>query len=160
MTQLPAPERLVLSVSRVTETMLGQTFQLGEGEPELDPWRTVVLSIPGASPITVALSSDRRGCSLLAAAMLGMDAVSLDAEMIEDTLRELTNMTAGQLKTELVLDQALGLPRIADGKTLFAQHCWVHHVLRSDTVELLVSLIAEVNLFQRGDQPRDAHPRR
>jgi CheY-specific phosphatase CheX len=36
--------------------------------------------------------------------------------MIEDTLRELANITAGQVKRAMSLDQALGLPRILDGQ--------------------------------------------
>ena len=144
MPKLLASERLAASVSRVTATMLGLTFRpiVAPAPPEL--WRTVVLPIPGAHPVTVALSSDRRGCATLAASMLGMDEESLDVAMIEDFLRELLNMTAGQIKSELALDQALGLPRISDADALFSSHAWTHHVLDSNSIHLVVSLVADV----------------
>jgi hypothetical protein len=36
--------------------------------------------------------------------------------MMDDSLRELVNMTAGLVKSSMLLDQALGLPRIMDGR--------------------------------------------
>ena len=147
---MPPPEmlpsdRLARSVSRVTTTMLGKTFRVTAPPPAVVFWRTVVLPIPGARPMTVALSSDRRGCAALAAAMLGMDEDELGVDMIDDFMRELLNMTAGQIKVEMSLDQALGLPRIQDGDVLFAApREWTHHVLDSDSIHLVVSLIAAI----------------
>jgi len=138
-------DRLARSVSRVTTTMLGKTFRVTAPAPAVAFWRTVALPIPGARPMTVALSSDRRGCAALAAAMLGMDEDELGVDMIDDFMRELLNMTAGQLKVELSLDQALGLPRIHDGDALFAApRAWTHHVLDSDSIHLVVSLIGAI----------------
>jgi hypothetical protein len=114
--------------------MLGLTFRLVEPPTPLDLWRTVVLPIPGRQPLTVAVSSDRRGCAALAAAMLGIDEDSLDLDMIDDFLRELTNMTAGQIKIDLSLDQTLGLPQILDGDELFTADDWAHHVLDCDLI--------------------------
>jgi hypothetical protein len=135
-------ERLAASVSRVTRTMLGMTFRPHAAQASRPtPWRTVVLPIPGARPISVALSSDRDGCAALAGAMLGLAAHDIGAEMIEDFLRELLNMTAGQIKNELAPDQALGLPRVLDGDALFARGpVWNHHVLACASVVLIVSL--------------------
>jgi hypothetical protein len=144
-TDLLASDRLARSVSRVTATMLGRTFRAMAPPPEVAFWRTVALPIPGARPMTVALSSDRRGCAALASAMLGMDEDELGVEMIDDFMRELLNMTAGQIKVELSLDQALGLPKIQDGDALFAApREWTHHVLDSDSIHLVVSLIAAI----------------
>jgi len=140
---LPA-ERLAASVSRVTGTMLGRTFQPAATTQPPTLWRTVVLPIPGKRPISVALSSDRAGCAALAAAMLGLEEDELDVSMIDDFLRELLNMTAGQIKHELALDAALGLPRIVDGGQTFQLAGWSHHILDSNSVNLVVSLVTQV----------------
>jgi hypothetical protein len=44
-----------------------------------------------------------------------MDAQDVDISMMEDTLRELANITAGQVKRAMCIDSALGLPRIVIG---------------------------------------------
>ena len=103
-----------------------------------------MLAIPGSTPLTVALSSDQRGCAALASAMLGIADDELDLAMIDDVLRELTNMTAGQLKLELKLDQALGLPRLHDDDAVFASNPWTHHILASASTCLAVSLTSFV----------------
>jgi CheY-specific phosphatase CheX len=144
-TDLLPSDRLARSVSRVTATMLGLTFRAVVPATKVELWRTAVLTIPGTRPITVALSSDRRGCAALTSAMLGMDEDGLGVEMIDDFMRELVNMTAGQIKIELALDQALGLPRMIDGDELFASpKGWAHHVLDSDSINLVVSLLPEL----------------
>jgi hypothetical protein len=125
--------------------MLGRSFRVIDPAPAVVRWRTVALPIPGKRPITVALSSDHRGCAALAAAMLGMDEDDLDIAMIDDFLRELANMTAGQIKHDLSLDQALGLPRMIDGAAAFAAaHPWAHHVLDSDSISLIISVVDAV----------------
>lgn len=142
---LIASDRLARSVSRVTITMLGKTFRAVELVTPVARWRTVALPIPGARPVTVALSSDRRSCAALTSAMLGMAEDGLAVEMIDDFMRELLNMTAGQIKRELALDQALGLPRVLDGDALFASRGqWAHHVLDSDSINLVVSLLPAI----------------
>lgn len=133
--------RIATSLSRVTSTMLGRTFEVTTREAP-DRWRTVVLSIAGAKPVTVALASDRAGCAALAAAMLMIDEEELELQMIDDFMRELVNMTAGQIKCELALDQALGLPRCLDG--ISSDPAWTHHVLASDSISLIVSLAPSV----------------
>ena len=124
--------------------MLGKKFRPVDPATPVERWRTVVLAIPGARPLTVALASDRAGCAALASAMLGMDADDLDVAMIDDFLRELLNMTAGQIKLELALDQALGLPRVVDNDGMFAGALWNHHVLDSGSINLVVSLVDAV----------------
>jgi hypothetical protein len=103
-------------VSGVTHTMLGFTFEPdGASTHDALAWRTAVLPIAGATPITVGLSSDEDGCSKLAGAMFGLAKSDVDASMMNDSLCELVNMTAGLLKTAMSLNQALGLPRILSG---------------------------------------------
>jgi hypothetical protein len=145
MSELLAADRLARSVTRVTATMLGLSFRVIEPTTPVELWRTVALPIPGARPVSVALSSDRRGCAALAASMLGMAEDDLDVAMIDDFMRELLNMTAGQIKRELSLDQALGLPRVLDSETLFAApRRWSHHTLDGNSIHLVVSLIAAI----------------
>jgi len=114
MSMLPPPETMATVVSGVTETMLGLSFKATrDGQPwnEL-VWRAAILPIPGARPLTVGLSSDQRGCTELGSKMFQMDASEVTDDMLSDALCELVNMTAGLLKSNLKLEQALGLPRI------------------------------------------------
>ncbi|MCX5746752.1 MAG: chemotaxis protein CheX [Proteobacteria bacterium] len=125
----------------MTTTMLGLTFRPAIQTLRPALWRTALLQIPGARPVTIALSSDRGGCAALAAAMLGMEEDELDLAMIDDFLRELVNMTAGQIKSELSLDQALGLPRVIDGEPMYASPTdWTHYILDANSISLVVSL--------------------
>jgi CheY-specific phosphatase CheX len=138
-------DRIARSVSRVTSRMLGLTFQVTVSTLPIERWRTVALPIPGSRPVTIAISSDRHGCAALASAMLGMDEDELAVEMIDDFMRELVNMTAGQIKSELSLDQALGLPKMFDGDALFASRPqWTHHVLDAKSIHLVVSLLPAI----------------
>ncbi len=114
MPSLPPPAKMAAVVSGVTETMLGLTFT---PDPEDAPWshlvwRAAVLPIPGAFPLTVGLSSDKPGCEVLGSRMFELPATELSDEMLSDSLCELVNMTAGLLKSQLRLEQALGLPRV------------------------------------------------
>jgi hypothetical protein len=101
-------------VSGVTETLLGLTFRADQGGQPWEElvWRAAVLSIDGAWPLTVGLSSDKAGCLQLAAQMFQTPPDEVADEMMSDALCELVNMTAGLLKTTLKLDQGLGLPRL------------------------------------------------
>jgi hypothetical protein len=113
MIALPSPDKLAALVSSVTETMCGLSFSpAGAPQPLSGHWRTAALSIEGKKPIVVALSADPDSCSAIGAAMFGCPADTIDVGMMEDVLRELVNMTAGQIKRVLALDEALGLPRI------------------------------------------------
>lgn len=141
-------DRLASSVSRVTSAMLGMTFRaVGRSEQPVR-WRTAILPIPGTTPVSVALSSDREGCTALASAMLSIPAAKIEPAMIDDFLRELVNMTAGQLKFDLSLtQQALGLPRIVEGDDPFEAKpgLWSHYVLDADSIRLVVSLAPGVH---------------
>lgn len=113
MIALPPPDKLAALVSSVTETMCGLSFAAtGAPQPLTSQWRTAALAIEGPRPIMVALSADLASCSAIGAAMFGCPADTIDPGMQEDVLRELVNMTAGQIKRVLSLDEALGLPRI------------------------------------------------
>jgi hypothetical protein len=113
MISLPPADKLAALVSSVTETMCGLSFAPAGSPQELtQQWRTAALAIGGPKPILVALSADLASCASIGAAMFGCPADTIDSGMMEDVLRELVNMTAGQVKRMLALDEALGLPRI------------------------------------------------
>ena len=114
------PQSLAALVSNVTETMCGFSFEpvaALDAAPSAD-WRVARLPISGSRPLDVALCCDREGSSVLGAALFACDADSLDASMLDDSLCELLNMTAGQIKSALALDQALGLPKMVTGNDL------------------------------------------
>jgi hypothetical protein len=114
---IPDAGTLARLVSNVTETMCGISFSAAAGEPPSTElcWRVATLPIKGERPLRVVLSSSRRGCTALGAALFSCEPDTLDDAMIEDSLRELLNMAAGQIKGALALDQALGLPEIIAG---------------------------------------------
>jgi hypothetical protein len=104
---------LATLVSRVTESMCGIGFRAAPAKSVLPErwWRIAVLPIGGARPLEVILLSDEKSCRALALGMFGKG-LTLEEGLVEDAFRELLNMAAGQIKSVLVPDQALGLPRI------------------------------------------------
>ena len=119
-TTLPDASTLATLVSNVTHIMCGISFQpANPATPNTDLlWRVAILPIDGHRPLRVALSSDQAGCLALGAALLGFAPEELDAATINDSLCELLNMAAGQIKSALALDQALGLPKIVAASEL------------------------------------------
>ena len=116
MIELPTPDKMASLVSNVTETMLGISFEAVSASPEPRlKWRTALLGIAGQHPLTVGLSSDEPGCKRLGAAMFQCPDDTVDPSMVDDSLCELVNMTAGLLKGTLSLDQSLGLPKVVQG---------------------------------------------
>ncbi len=111
---LPDAKVLASLLSEVTTTMLGIPFVAAEGAErvELLCWRSAVLPIGADEVLQVALASNEAGCALLGSRMFQVPLAEVDASMIDDTLRELVNMTAGMIKRALGADQSLGLPRI------------------------------------------------
>lgn len=146
---IPDAGTLAQLVSNVTQTMCGISFSAAAGEaPSRDLcWRVATLPIKGARPLRVVLSSSQRGCTALGAALFSVEPDSLDEEMIEDSLRELLNMAAGQIKGMLALDQALGLPEIVrreDGPANCERALHKGVVLRSqDDLGLLIWICEE-----------------
>ena len=131
MKPMPKAVRLAALVSNVTETMLGISFAPAEAvsaHPSLN-WRTAIMLVAGPRPVSVGLSSDEPGCAKLAAAMFGCKPDGVDVGMINDSLRELVNMTAGLLKREMALDQALSVPVIVDDTDSLAEIARQHPAL-------------------------------
>jgi Chemotaxis phosphatase CheX len=120
MTTLPDAPTLATLVSNVTNTMCGISFEPADpATPNAALlWRVAILPIDGHRPLRVALSSDQAGCVALGSALLWFSPDELDAATINDSLCELLNMAAGQIKSALALDQALGLPKIVAASEL------------------------------------------
>jgi len=116
MSSLPTPEKMASLVSGVTKTMCGLTFEPDQSSDRgAFSWRTAVLPIPGDRPLTVGISADQASLSALSAAMFSLPQEEVDSSMMNDSLCEIVNMTAGLLKSVMALNQALGLPKILAG---------------------------------------------
>jgi hypothetical protein len=84
-------------------------------------WRMAILPIPGPRPVSVAVASELAGALLLASVMFGTPAGSVEREVADDSLKELANIVAGQIKSLLAPDQLLGLPRVASADAIGQQ---------------------------------------
>ncbi len=101
-------------VNSVTTTMMNVKFILVP-MAEVIPFRRAVLPIAGAVPVSVVVAGDEASCQALGARLFSVTPKEVDVSMMEDTLRELANITAGQVKRAMSIDSALGLPRIVKG---------------------------------------------
>lgn len=107
-------------VNSVTTTMMNVKFALAGGAGQRVAFRRAVLPIPGKTSVSVVLACDESSCRQLGAKLFCVTPKEVDVTMIEDTLRELANITAGQVKRAMSLDQALGLPTILEGSATWA----------------------------------------
>jgi hypothetical protein len=113
---LPSPDSLASMVNSVTTTMMNVRFVLAPAVQNIAPFRRAVLPIPGSAPVAVVVTGDEPSCAKLGARLFSMTPADVDVSMMEDTLRELANITAGQVKRAMSIDSALGLPRIVVGE--------------------------------------------
>lgn len=151
MVAIPDDDTLIGVFHNITSTMLGLDAQSSDALPTAADKKSVlyctgVLPMPGPTPITVAVSSDLQGCTQLAAALFAVDPTDVEIDMIGDTIAELSNMFAGQLKGFLNLSQNLGLPRVFT-KGEFAESVdddrWRHMTVKLGSFSLLLSLTIE-----------------
>lgn len=136
MSNFPSPDSLASMVNSVTTTMMNLKFVL-VAKPEIveHPFRRAVLPIPSTSnPVSVVVTGDQNACAALGARLFCVSAQDVDVSMMEDTLRELANITAGQVKRAMALDAALGLPRIVPGNEPWGESIFGKQlvVLRAD----------------------------
>jgi hypothetical protein len=143
MRALPTPAKLAALFSEVTSTMLDVKFELSDTQvSDVDHlcWRSAVLSIGKDEFVGVALASDQEGCRMLGAKMFRVSLDEVDESMVDDTLRELVNMTGGMVKRALALDALLGLPRILSKAAPSDRpiETWTKLVLRGGGAELVL----------------------
>lgn len=121
MSKFPSPDSLASMVNSVTTTMMNVKFGLVAIPQLTNPFRRAVLPIPGDVPVSVVVTGDESSCQALGARLFSVTPAEVDITMMEDTLRELANITAGQVKRAMALDSALGLPRIVIGSAPWAE---------------------------------------
>lgn len=141
MLTMPSPQILASLVSTVTETMFGMSFAIAKDDAQpwgnAPAWRTVVLPIPGRHPIQVAIASNDAGAAVLGGAMFSCELAAVDDSMKDDSLSELANIVAGQIKSVLGLDQALGLPKLVPAESM-SSHAWHGATLNTSTQQAQV----------------------
>jgi CheY-specific phosphatase CheX len=95
------------------------------------------LPIGGPRPLKVAVSSDHAGAQALSCAMFSMTIEEIDESMINDSLSELANIVAGQVKAMLGVNHALGLPRmVAASGDHVGNEGWRSATMRSGSAEV------------------------
>ncbi|MBT6177886.1 MAG: hypothetical protein HOI23_11620 [Deltaproteobacteria bacterium] len=154
MVTIPDNETLIGVFHNITSTMLSldsqscSATQTNEQKKDL-LYCTGVLAMPGPTPITVAVSSDLQGCTQLASALFALEPTDVEIDMIGDTMAELSNMFAGQLKGFLNLSQNLGLPKVLT-KGEFSDSIdddrWRHMPVQLGSSKLLLSLTTEATI--------------
>jgi hypothetical protein len=142
----------------ITSTMLRLGSVQDTSDADHDPAAvldcTAVLAVPGAVPITIALSSSSHGARDLTCALLAVEPADVDASMLADTMGELANMLAGQIKSLLNLQQSLGLPKIL-GERAFAwsleTDTWHHIRVKTGDIQILLSISTDAGTVGRFD---------
>jgi hypothetical protein len=137
--EFPSPDSLALMVNSVTTTMMNVKFVLVAKPANVEnPFRRAVLPIPSSVPVSVVVTGDQPSCAALGARLFSVSAADVDVAMMEDTLCELANITAGQVKRAMALDAALGLPRIVAGTEPWGESIFGNQlvVLRADSDDI------------------------
>jgi hypothetical protein len=111
---LPDARTLAALVSKVTDTMCGTSF-VPAGDPlargESLCGTMVLLPLLGERNISIVLACDARAGRALACSLLGSAANQITPDLVDEAVRELLNMIAGQVTAAMHIDQVLGLPR-------------------------------------------------
>lgn len=147
MVDLPDDDGLVGIFNNITSTMLmmDSDVEFGATMESMGArlYCTAVLGMPGPSPITVAVSSDEEGASSLACALFALEHHELEESMLSDTMAELSNMFAGQLKGSLNLNQSLGLPKVLQLQQFMPalnEDTWHHIAVQCGDAAVLLSI--------------------
>lgn len=129
MNELPTPETLAGLICEATQNMWGVPLTLvgdanaaDSGTSSTPHSRMVLLEVSGAPTLSIVVSSDEAGGTALGGMMFACSRDEVSTPMIDDSLCELANILAGQLKTLLAPAHMLGLPTILDPKKFVHQH--------------------------------------
>lgn len=124
MVEIPTPEALAMCVDETTQAMYGVPMAYaGECPNELptatDKAPTVIVPLIGAPLYIITAHAKHDGGKALASAMFSCPEQETDADMVEDSLRELCNIIAGQVKSLVAPEHEIGLPsRFTDASTM------------------------------------------
>lgn len=127
MRDLPTPQTVASLVSEAAENMWGVPFTLVEGALAESAngngahSHAVLLEMSGANNLSVVVSSDDAGGAALGGIMFSCDREEVSMGMIDDSLCELANILAGQLKTLMAPTHTLGLPTMLRQKHSFRE---------------------------------------
>jgi CheY-specific phosphatase CheX len=150
---IPDHHSLAEMFSNVTSSMLDLDCEAATDGHDVGIYHTTaVLPIPGDGGFTLAVSSDLQGCTSLSAAMFAVETTEVDSEMINDTLAELANMAAGQLKGMLHLQNSLGLPIVKPTSDYRAKVSngggWSHYPMKAGKAKVLLSITTETSVAE------------
>ena len=84
----------------------------------------VLLRLHGIPALFLGLACDGDAGAEIASVIFEVEPKHADSAMINDALRELANIFAGQVKSMLVPEHQIGLPRIQNDPAVFAGHDW------------------------------------
>lgn len=129
MSELPSPETLANVVDETSQAMYGLPIAFAgeceKGLPGAHENATVIVPLIGAPLYIITARADESGGPALASAMFSCDVQDTNPEMVEDSLRELCNIIAGQVKSLIAQEHEIGLPsRLLDDRTLNDVHQW------------------------------------
>jgi len=120
---LPAPEMLARLVNTANEMLYGASVTFGGGcsfgLPDLGEGHTAFVPLIGSPTYVVAATAVGEGGYELAGMMFDCSPSTVDDQMVQDSLSELVNILAGQLKAFIAPTHSLGLPsKLIDSATL------------------------------------------
>jgi chemotaxis protein CheY-P-specific phosphatase CheC len=123
MIDIPSPETLASLVTDATVNMWGVNMTLIEDSgvataptASLPHSRAVVLEVSGAPTLSIVVSADETGGAALGSMMFSCDKSAVSTGMIDDSLCELANILAGQIKTLMAPTHKLGLPTVVSAR--------------------------------------------
>ena len=124
MVNLPAPETIAQLVNQATQMLFQVPIEYAgkcpDGLPEVDDGHTVIVPLIGAPMYIVTTTATPNGGATLASVMFECPIDQASPDMIEDSLRELTNILAGQVKSILCQEHQIGLPSRLDSADTLA----------------------------------------
>ncbi len=128
MNELPTPETLADLICEATQnmwgvplTLVGEASTAGSGTSPASHSRMVLLEVSGAPTLSIVVASDEAGGTALGGVMFACPRDEVSTPMIDDSLCELANILAGQLKTLMAPAHVLGLPTVLDPKQFLHQ---------------------------------------
>jgi hypothetical protein len=147
MANIPTSKTLADLASSATRMLFNVPVDFGgdcpPNLPDVADGFTVIVPLIGEPLYIVTAKANGKGGIALASIMFGVPANETESSMIEDSLRELTNILAGQVKSLIAQEHQIGLPsRLTDDATLAGASHWAGARLRigSDVAEVDIAI--------------------